>query len=84
MDGPCTRAIITHGLYTFYPLFDVKNVFSRSFLLEILAFCMISIQFKSGFKSRAGYHGAHTVYIEKENIYLSTISGSTVLHNGFG
>ena len=32
-----TRAIITHGLYTFYPLFEV-------YVLWPLALCMVSIQ----------------------------------------
>ena len=39
-----TRAIITRGLYTFYPLFEVQKRFSRGFFLKILALCMVSIQ----------------------------------------
>ena len=39
---PC--AIITRGLYTFYPLFEVQKRFLRSFFLKILALCMVSIQ----------------------------------------
>ena len=38
------RAIITRGLYTFYPLFQVQKRFLRSFLFKILALCMVSIQ----------------------------------------
>ena len=39
-----TRAIITRGLYTFYPPFEVQKVFSRVFFLKLLALCMVSIQ----------------------------------------
>ena len=35
-----THAIITHGLYNFYPFLNSKNVFSRGF---ILALCMVSM-----------------------------------------
>ena len=38
-----TRAIITRGLYTFYPLFEVQKHFFRG-LLSILALCMVSNQ----------------------------------------
>ena len=51
-----TRAIITSGLYTFYPIFEGQKRFLRSFFRKILTL------FKSGFKSRAGYSGACTVY----------------------
>ena len=44
------RAIITRGLYTFYPLFDVQKR-SRVFFLKILALCMISIQERFQIKS---------------------------------
>ena len=37
-----TRAIITRGLYTFYPLFEVQTRFSRGFFLKILALCIVS------------------------------------------
>ena len=39
-----TRAIITRGLYTFYPLFEVQKRFFKGFLLKILDLCMVSIQ----------------------------------------
>ena len=39
-----TRAIITRGLYTFYPLFEVQKRFFKGFFLKILALCMVSIQ----------------------------------------
>ena len=39
-----TRAIITHGLYTFYPIFEGQNRFLRSFFRKILILCTISIQ----------------------------------------
>ena len=40
-----TRAIITRGLFTFYPLFEVQKTFFQGVLfLKILALCMISIQ----------------------------------------
>ena len=40
-----TRVIMTRGLYTFYPLFEVqKRFFSRGFFVEFLALCMVSIQ----------------------------------------
>ena len=52
-----TLAIITSGLYTFYPLFEVQKRFSRGFFLKILALCMVSIQerflIKSGSKWQA-------------------------------
>ena len=42
-----TRAIITRGLYIFYPHFEVqKTFFSRGFFLKILALWLV---FKSGF-----------------------------------
>jgi hypothetical protein len=39
-----TRAIITRGLYNFYPLFEVQKRFFKGFFLKILALCMVSIQ----------------------------------------
>ena len=40
-----TRTIITRGLYTFYPLYEVqKTFFQGALFLKILALCMISIQ----------------------------------------
>ena len=36
-----TCAIITRGLYTFYPLFEVQKRFLRGFFLKILALCMV-------------------------------------------
>ena len=47
-----TRAIIARGLYTFYPLFEVKKLFLRGFFLKILAFCVVSIQERFQIKSR--------------------------------
>ena len=35
-----TRAIITRGLYIFYPLFEVQKLFSRGFFVKILALCI--------------------------------------------
>ena len=45
------RTIVTRGLYTFYPLFDVQKRFSRDFFLKILALCMVSIQERFQIKS---------------------------------
>ena len=39
----CTPTIITRGLYTFYPLFEVQTRFSMGFFLKILVLCMVSI-----------------------------------------
>ena len=38
-----TRAIITRGLYSFYPLFEVQKRFFKGLYLKILALCMVSI-----------------------------------------
>ena len=38
-----TRAIITRGLFTFYPLFEVQKRFIKLLFLKILALCMVSI-----------------------------------------
>ena len=55
-----TRAIITRGLYTFYPLFEVqKRFFKEFFFLKFWPY--VWLVFKSGLKSRAGYDGARTV-----------------------
>ena len=35
----CTRAIITRGLYTFYPIFEDQKRFLRSFFGKILTLC---------------------------------------------
>ena len=40
----CTRAIITRGLYTFYPIFEGQKRFLRTFFCKILTLCMVSIQ----------------------------------------
>ena len=37
-----TRAIITRGLYSFYPLFEVQKRFFKGFFLKILDLCMVS------------------------------------------
>ena len=42
------RAIITRGLYTFYPLFEVYV-------------CTVTFGLMYGYYSRAGYSGARTV-----------------------
>ena len=39
-----TRAIITRGLYTFYPIFEDQKRFLRSFFGKILTLRMVSIQ----------------------------------------
>ena len=51
-----TRAIISHVLYIFYPIFQdhffvFKEVFSENFVLMF------------GLYSRAAYDGAHTVFL---------------------
>ena len=39
------RAIITRGLYTFYPVFEgQKRLFKELFFHKILTLCMVSIQ----------------------------------------
>ena len=55
-----TRAIITRGLYTFYPIFEGPKRFLRSFFRKILTLCMVSIQERFQIKSR-NYGGARTV-----------------------
>ena len=51
-------AIITLGLYTFYPLFEVKKRFFKGlFFLKFWPY--VWLVFKSGFKS--GYRDARTV-----------------------
>ena len=63
-----TRAIITRGLYTFYPIFEgQKRVFKELFsqnsdLMYGLTYGAAGLVFKSGFKSIAGYSGARTVH----------------------
>ena len=39
-----TRAIITRGLYIFYPIFKTICLFSRRFFQKILALCTVRIQ----------------------------------------
>ena len=39
-----TRAIITRGLYTFYPIFEGQKHFLRSFFRKFLTLCKVSIQ----------------------------------------
>ena len=46
-----TRAIITRGLYTFYPIFEGQKRFLRSFFCKILTLCMVSIQERFQIKS---------------------------------
>ena len=36
--------MITRGLYTFYPLFEVQKRFFKGIFFEILSLCMASIQ----------------------------------------
>ena len=40
-----TRAIITHGLYTFYPIFEGQKRFLRSFLCKILTLYIVNVLF---------------------------------------
>ena len=46
-----TRAIITRGLYTFYPIFEGKKRFLRNFFCKILTLYMVSIQERFQIKS---------------------------------
>ena len=39
-----TRAIICRGLYIYYPIFEAKNVYLRSFFRKILSLRMVSIR----------------------------------------
>ena len=39
-----TRAFITRGLYTFYPIFEDQKRFLRIFFCKFLTLCMVSIQ----------------------------------------
>ena len=65
------RAIITHGLYIFYPIFHCSlycravsitdNLCSKQENSSILGFKIFSIIIESSFKSRAGYNGVRTV-----------------------
>ena len=56
-----TRAIIIRGLYNFYHIFEVHFFVLKGFFFG--KFCpYVWLVFKSGFKSRAGYSGAGTVY----------------------
>ena len=50
-----TRAIITRGLYTFNPIFEVQKRFLSSFFIKFWPYVRLV------FKSRAGYSGAHTI-----------------------
>ena len=61
-----TRAIITRGLYTFYPLFGVQK---RFFKVQFWPY--VWLVFKSGFYSKAGYSGARTV---NQNTYDDWLS----------
>ena len=40
----CTRAILTRGLYIYYPIFKTISLFSRSFFQKIMFLSMVSIQ----------------------------------------
>ena len=53
-----TSAFITRSLYNFYSIFEGQKRFLRSFFHKILT----RLVFKSSFKSKAGYSGAHTVF----------------------
>ena len=46
-----TRAIITRGLYTFYPIFEGQTRFLRSFFHKILTLRTVSIQERFQIKS---------------------------------
>ena len=66
-----TRAIITRGLYTFYPVFKVQNRFFKGlFFLKFWPY--VWLVFKSGFKSRAGYNGARTVVLTSFHLEFSS------------
>ena len=41
VDTYRTRAIITRGLYTFYPIFEVQKRFFNELFLKILALCIM-------------------------------------------
>ena len=56
-----TRAIITRGLYTFYPLFEVH-------------LCTLTFGLMYGQYSRAGYSGARTVAM-KFSFYVGLKNG---------
>ena len=64
-----TRAIITRGLYFFYPIFTA--VYNQERLILQTTYVlkrgnskkMLRFIIKSGFKSRAGYDGVRTVII---------------------
>ena len=58
-----TRAIITRGLYIFYPIFeDHFFVFKEVFFTKFFPY--VWLVFKSGFSSRSGYDGVRTVYLK--------------------
>ena len=46
------HAIITRGLNTFYPLFEIQKRFFKGLFLKILTLCMVSIQ--EGFLIKSG------------------------------
>ena len=48
----CMRANTTCCLYSFYPIFEGKNVYLRSLFHKILTLCMVSIQ--EQFKIKSG------------------------------
>lgn len=54
-------AVITHGLYIFYPLFEGKKRFFKEFFFR--KFCLyVWLVFRSSLLSRVGYDGARPVY----------------------
>ena len=62
-----TRAIISRGLYVFYPIFHcglylkAANITNNLCTEQGNSSKNPRLVFKSGFKSRAGYNGARTV-----------------------
>ena len=56
-----TCAIITPGLYTFYPIFQGQKRFFGAFFVKFWPY--VRLVFKSGFKSRACYSCVPTVPI---------------------
>ena len=51
-----TRAIITRGLYIFYPIFVIKYIYKENWAKNP------KFIIKSVFKSRASYDGARTIF----------------------
>ena len=59
-----THAIITRGLYTFYPIFEGQKRFLRSFFCKILTLCMVSIQERFQVKSGLYWRAYGNLYVQ--------------------